>query len=397
MQLIDADGNSFLDFYNNVVSVGHCHPLVSAAIAQQAHVLNTNTRYILDETVRYAEAILATVDDSLDSIVFCNSGSEANDLAYRLCKANTGHTGGLTMRHGYHGITDAMAAFTPALSPKQIAPHIRTLEPPHTYRGPFRHGHHDALGDRYAALVDEPVRSLQESGHGVACTLVDSLFMSNGVLDAPAGYLAQLCEKTRAAGGLYVADEVQAGFNRTGETMFGHQRHHFVPDVVTIGKPAGNGHPLAAMITRRELLDQFRQDTGFFSTFGGNNVSCAAGLAVLQVMQEENLRENAREMGAYFKQGLESIKQSHAQVIGDVRGVGLALGVEFVRNVETREPAHDFCMEFLRRFRDAGIIAGSDGEHQNCVKMRPPLIVQKKHIDEALEKCDKVLKEMTRD
>ncbi len=398
MELFDASGKRYLDFYNNVVAVGHCHPFVSGVLAKQAKQLNTNTRYLGSETVRFAEEVMATLDPSLDSIVFCNSGSEANDIAYRLCKVVTGNRGGLTMRHAYHGITDSMAAFTPALSPagKGGAPHVRQLEPPHDYQGPYRKSDHspERLRELYSATIDADIRWLQENGYGVACSIADSLFMSNGVIDAPKGYLKDLCAKTRAAGGLYIADEVQAGYNRSGESMWGHQRHDLIPDIVTIGKPAGNGHPLSALITRKDLLAQFSATTTFFSTFGGNNVSCAVGLAVLQVMREENLRENARVMGALFKSGLQELKERYP-IIGDVRGVGCALGVEFVRDRETREPHNPFCQEFLRRYRDNGVVTGSDGEFQNVVKMRPPLIVRKQDVDFALDAFDKTLRDMT--
>jgi 4-aminobutyrate aminotransferase-like enzyme len=396
MELYDGQGKRYLDFYNNVVAVGHCHPFVAGVLARQARRLNTNTRYLGDETIQFAEQVLSTLHPSLDSIVFCNSGSEANDIAYRLCKAVTGHRGGLTVRHAYHGITDAMTAFTPALSPNSGQPHVIQLEPPHDYQGPYRRSEHSSeeLGRLYASTIDEPIARLQREGYGVACAIADSLFMSNGVLDAPKGYLASLCAKTQAAGGFYIADEVQAGYNRCGETMWGHQRHGVIPDIVTIGKPAGNGHPLSALIMRKDMLARFSASTSFFSTFGGNNVSCAVGLAVLQVMREENLRENAKTMGALFKKGLEELKDRY-QVVGDVRGVGLALGVEFVRNRETREPDNPFCQEFLRRLRDNGVVSGSDGEFQNCVKLRPPLVVQKQHVEFALDAFDKTLRDMT--
>jgi 4-aminobutyrate aminotransferase-like enzyme len=326
MELYDSTGKRFYDFYNNVVSVGHCHPFVVGVLAKQvcvdsdcciccvlkkqkqAKVLNTNTRYLGDQTVQYAEQVLATLDPSLDSIIYCNSGSEANDIAYRLCVAVTNNTGGLTMRHAYHGITDAMTGFTPALSPNCGQPHVRQLEPPHDFAGPYRRGN-PKIAELYAATIDEHIEWLKQNGYGIAAAIADSMFMSNGVLDAPKGYLQSLCAKTRAAGGLYIADEVQAGFNRSGETMWGHQRHGVVPDIVTIGKPAGNGHPLSAVITRKELLQKFSAKSSFFSTFGGNNVACAVGMAVLQVMREEQLLDNARQMGAVFKRGLEELKE----------------------------------------------------------------------------------------
>ncbi|MGE3832029.1 MAG: aminotransferase class III-fold pyridoxal phosphate-dependent enzyme, partial [Parvibaculaceae bacterium] len=327
--LTDADGKRYLDCYNNVPHVGHCHPYVSEAIARQARLLATNTRYVTDEAIDYAERLAATTEGGLTAVAFVNSGSEANDVAWRMAKAWTKKQGGLCMDFAYHGITEAIDAFSPSNAPDApLKSHIRTLTPPDDYRGPYRRGEND-LASRYAGLADAPIASLEDEGLGVAAFILDSAFMTNGMLEAPQGYVAEVVEKVRKAGGLFIADEVQSGFGRMGSGLWGHRHHGVTADFITIGKPAGNGHPLGVVLTRPEILAHFTGEAAFFSTFGGNNVSCAAGLAVLDVIRDEGLIENAKETGAYLKQGLRDLMRRHA-VIGDVRGTGLALGMELV-------------------------------------------------------------------
>lgn len=390
--MYDAAGTRYMDCYNNVVSVGHVHPYVAEAIVRQLRTLNTNTRYLTELSTAYAERLVATLDPSLDSVLYVNSGSEANDLAYRLSKAWTGHTGGLTMEFGYHGITDAIFHFTPSTIRDPIktplAPHMRTLVPPDDFRGPFRRGS-PLLGERYAELVDAPIAQLSAPGAaGLACAMIDSLFMSNGVLDVPRPYLQLVCSKVRAAGGLFIADEVQSGFGRTGAALWGHQHHGIVPDIVTLGKPAGNGHPLGVVITRKEILDHFTSQVGFFSTFGGNSVSCAAGIAVLDVIRDEGLVQNAHVVGAYLKAGLEKLLSKYP-IMGDVRGVGLGLGIELVRDRHTLEPAKEETAQLLLLLRDEGLLVGSEGSSDNCVKIRPPLIFTLENADHALACFDR--------
>jgi 4-aminobutyrate aminotransferase-like enzyme len=386
--LYGADGRRYLDCYNNVPHVGHCHPYVAEAIARQARKLNTNTRYVTDEAVAYAERLVATLDPSLSAVLYVNSGSEANDVAWRLAKAWTGKSGGLTMEFAYHGITDAANAFSPSnWQTGLFPPHMRTVPPPDDYRGPFRRGEPD-LGIRYAALIDEPIHSLGKSGPGVAAMMVDSAFMSNGMIEAPAGYVRAVCDKVRAAGGLFIADEVQSGFGRMGSAMWGHQHHGIVPDVVTVGKPAGNGHPIGVVMTRPEILDRFTGAASFFSTFGGNNVSCAAGKAVLDVIRDENLIENARKVGAYLKQGLRGLKSRHS-LIGDVRGTGLALGVELVRDRISLEPATQETARLLNLIRDEGVLVGSEGKYANILKIRPPIVLTVEQADIAIAATDR--------
>lgn len=390
--LTASDGRHYLDCYNNVAHVGHANPHVAEAVARQLRVLNTNTRYLTDEAINYAERLKETLDPSLDTVIFVNSGSEANDVAYRMAKAWTGSSGMLIMDHAYHGVTDVSDSMSPSNYPpgKFDKSHIRQLEAPDTYRGPFRQGGND-LAENYAAFADTEIVALKDSGLGLALAIIDSAFMTNGIITAPAGYMQAIARKTRTAGGLFVADEVQSGFGRLGTHMWGHQQHGVVPDFVTIGKPAGNGYPIGAIITRAEILSRFVDETGpFFSTFGGGNAACAAGLAVLDVMEQEKLLENAHAVGEYFRLGLRSLMQGH-HLIGDVRGSGLAIGVELVRDRSTVEPAATQARQVINALRQEGVLVGIDGKLGNVLKIRPPLIFGKDNADRVVTALGRVL------
>ncbi len=389
--LVEASGKRYLDCYNNVASLGHVHPRVTDALCNQARKLCTNTRYLSEESVVYAERLLSTFKpgSGLDTVVLVNSGSEANDLAWRIVKACTGKSGGLTVENGYHGITDAITAFTPSVNRQaKLAPFMRTFPAPDSYRSPLK------SAEYFAGLVKAPISELEKSEFGFAGTMIDSMFMSNGVLEAPAGYLKQVCDLVHSHGGLYIADEVQSGFGRTGESFWGFEHHHLTPDLVTIGKPAGNGHPIGAVITSKRLIDRFNEYYGYFSTFGGNNVSSAVGSAVIDVIQSEGLVANAKQMGARFRAGLEKLKSKYA-VIGDVRGTGLALGVELVANRETKDPSKALLDKFLILLKEEGVLCGNDGTYNNCVKIRPPLICNSEHVDFALAAFDRALQKLT--
>ena len=388
--LESSDGRRYLDCYNNVPHVGHCHPYVTEAIARQARQLNTNTRYITDQSIEYAERLAELSSEGLSAVVFVNSGSEANDLAWRMAKAFTGKSGGLAMDFAYHGVSEAIDAFSPSNAPDHWqAPHIRLLPAPCTYRGPFGPGEND-LGERYAALAEPLIADLDAKGLGVAAAMIDSAFMTNGILDAPPGYLTGIVERVRRAGGLFIADEVQSGFGRMGTAFWGHRHHGVTPDFITIGKPAGNGHPVGAVITRPEILAHFLKFGPFFSTFGGNNVACAAGIAVLDVIRDENLTANARDVGTYLRRGLAGLMARH-QLIGDVRGVGLATGVELVRDRATKEPATSETTTLLGLIRDEGVLIGGEGKFGNVLKIRPPIVFTRENADLAVHALDRAL------
>jgi len=391
--LFDADGRRYLDVYNNVSHVGHCHPRVVEAIVRQARLLNTNTRYLGTQVIEYCERLVALFPGRRMVCAFVNSGSEANDIAWRMAKACTGNGGGLTMEYAYHGITEAIDAFSPSGSlTGALAPHIRTLPAPDDYRGPFKRGESDLAG-RYAAGADIAIASLREAGMAPAAFMVDSTFLTNGVLEAPPGYLAAVFAKVRAAGGLCIADEVQAGFGRMGKTIWGHQHYDVVPDIVTLGKPVGNGHPLGVVITTPEIMAAFLRETSFFSTFGGNNVSAAAGLAVLDVIEEERLIDNATEVGAYLKQGLKALMVKH-DLIGDVRGIGLVVGIELVSDRRELTPAKAETKRLLDLTRDEGVLIGKEGFHGNILKLRPPIVFRREHADMTIAALDSAFRRL---
>ena len=388
--LNDDAGRAFLDCYNNVPAVGHCHPYVTEAIVRQARRLNTNTRYLTDESLEYAERLAETLDPSLSSVIFVNSGSEACDIAWRMAKAWTGRRGGLAMEFAYHGITDAIDGFSPSAAPGAwSAPHIRLLPAPDAYRGQWQRGERNLAG-KYADLADPLIAELEHAGFGLAATMIDAAFMTNGMLEVPKNYVKSILQKTHAAGGLYIADEVQAGFGRMGTAMWGHQHHGIVPDLVAIGKPAGNGHPLGVVITRPEILDHFTRHGPFFSTFGGNNVSCAAGIAVLDVIRDENLIANAKLTGTYLRDGLRSLMRRHG-LIGDVRGTGFAIGFELVSDRVSKQPASDKLKPLLNLLRDEGVLFGNEGKFGNIVKVRPPISFDVSHADIAIAAMDRAL------
>ena len=390
--LYDVTGRRYLDVYNNVPHVGHCHPHVVAAIARQAAILNTNTRYLFDEVLEYAERLSALFPAGLTSCMFVNSGSEAVDLGWRLAKAFTGNTGALVMEYAYHGWTDAVEALSPEMRQGHDRPHVRKLIGPDDYRGPYRRGDND-IAERYAADADRAIASLAEGGHKPAMFIADAGFLTNGVLDAPKGYLQGVYDRVRKAGGLAIADEVQTGFGRQGEAMWGFQLHGVVPDIVCMGKPIGNGHPLGAVVTRPEIVQALVDQGIFFSTFGGNNVSCAAGMAVLDVLEREGLQENARKVGNHFRAALRKLGERHA-LIGDVRGNGLLVGLELVRDRKTLEPATPETKRVVNRMRDLGVLTATEGPHGNVLKLRPPICFTREQADMTIAAVDRALSEL---
>ena len=388
--LIDDGGRRYLDCYNNVPIVGHCHPRVIGAIDRQMRILNTNTRYLGEQVLDYAERLGALTGGELTACAFVNSGSEANDVAWRMARAWTGNRGFLCQDFAYHGITEAIDAVSPSAIRRGDSPgHVRTILAPDGYRGPHRHGTPD-MGAAYARDADRAIAELAQAGIKPAAVIVDSAFMTNGVLPPVPGYVAGVFERVRAAGGLCIADEVQSGFGRMGTRFWGYQHHGVTPDFVTIGKPAGNGHPLGVVLTRPEILDHFCQQTSFFSTFGGNNVSAAAGLAVLDVIADGGHVDAATETAALFHAGLRRLADRHA-IIGDVRSAGLAFGVELVTDRAALTPAPGETERLVNLMRDEGLLVGSEGVHGNIVKMRPPLIFRPEHVEIALGMMDRAL------
>ena len=320
--LTDAQGRTYLDGYNNVPHVGHANPVVADAINAQLRTINLHTRYLNSRVVEYAEALLSTFDGNLERLFLTNSGSEANELALRIARQHTGHTGVLVSDYSYHGNTTSLAELTTGLSVREpLGRHVRPLRIPDV-TGTTGTGDKQLLLEQALAEVDAAIASLQDAGHGVSAFLFDPLFSTEGLLQPPAGYIEGAAARVRAAGGLVIADEVQSGFGRIGASMWGHRMYDVEPDLVTLGKPMGNGHPVGGVVTTEELLDEFGTHNMYFNTFAGNPVSAAAGLAVLQVMEQENLMAQAERLGGHIADRLEEIAGGAAHV-RSVRGRGL--------------------------------------------------------------------------
>lgn len=385
--MFDADGRRYLDVYNNVASVGHCHPRVVDAIAKQAATLNTNTRYLYDNIHDYAERLLATFPAALSNIVFTCTGSESNDFALRLTKSFTGGSGFVVTETAYHGNTEAVTEVSPSsFRTRSVPPHVRTVPAPDQYRHPT-----NDVGARLAEDVAEGIASLERNGVKFAGLLVDSIFSSDGIYTDPAGFLKQAVDVVHKAGGLFLSDEVQPGFGRTGTAMWGFQRHCVEPDIVTMGKPMGNGYPVGGVVTRPEILESLCETTGYFNTFGGNPVAAAAGLAVLDVIEDEGLIENAKEIGGYFRLGLQALA-SRYPAIGDVRSAGLFIGIEFSLP-GTTEPDPATASHVINALKERGVLIGAAGAYGNVLKVRPPLCFSRDNADFFLEMLDRVLSE----
>ena len=369
--LYDADGRRYLDCYNNVPVVGHCHPEVVARLARQAATLNTHTRYIADQPVELAERLLATLPPELTSVTFTCSGSESNDLAVRISKVATGRTGFMVTEGAYHGTTETLSHMSPVTG-MATAPEVFTVEAPVGPRG----------ATEFAARVRACIERMRSAGVQPAALLVDTIFGSDGVASHPAGFLAAAAAEIHAAGGLFIADEVQPGFGRTGDAMWGFQRHGVTPDLVTMGKPMGNGHPIAALVARPEVMDEFAREHRYFNTFGGNTVACEVALAVLDVLEREKLVENARLTGSYLQQGVLSLAKQHP-TIREVRGAGLFLGVQLT--------SKELTTRVVNGLRRAGVLIGAAGRNADVLKIRPPLPFSRADSDVLLEALGGVL------
>ncbi|MGO7337534.1 aspartate aminotransferase family protein [Rhizobium leguminosarum] len=388
--LWDADGRKYLDCYNNVPHVGHCHPRVVDAITRQASTLNTHTRYLHEGILDYVERLTATFDKSLDTAIMTCTGSEANDIALRMAQAVTGKTGVIATNHTYHGNTAAVSQLSTRMPPVGgFGGHVRHVPAPDSYR-PMGGMPGEAFAEAFAAEVEKAIASLQSSPHGFSALIICPFFANEGFPDLSPGFLDKAITAVRKAGGLVISDEVQPGFGRTGGHMWGHQRAGFVPDVVTLGKPMANGHPVGGVVANADTLNAFRKAFRYFNTFGGNPVSCAAALAVLDVIEDEGLMENARAVGAYAQDGLKRLSEKH-DVIGNVRGSGLFFGAELVLDREKKTPAPDIATKVINDMRARGVLMGKIGVHQCATKIRPPMPFSKENADLMLSTLDNVL------
>jgi 4-aminobutyrate aminotransferase-like enzyme len=391
--LYDADGQRYLDAYNNVPHVGHCHPRVVEAIARQAATLNTHTRYLHENVVAYAERLAAIFDEPLSMAMFACTGSEANDLALQMACHCTGNEGFITTDFAYHGTTTAVVTISPSSAGhRKGSRQVRTVPAPDSYRVRVK-ADGAGLADAYADAVRHAVDALQAGGIGVAGIIFDTIYSAEGLPDVPAGYVQKIVDLVRAAGGLYIADEVQPGFGRMGDHLWGYRHYGVVPDIVTLGKPMGNGHPISAVVARTDLVRPFGAARKYFNTFAGNPVSCAAALAVLDVIEEEGLMAHAREVGEYMRRGLHRLQEKH-EAIGDVRGRGLFLGVELVRDRRTLEPATAEARRVINAMRDRRVLISETGLHENVLKIRPPMPFSKENADQLLSAVDECLAEL---
>ena len=389
----DAEGREYLDCYNNVANLGHCHPHVVEALTRQASTLNTNSRYLHSEIVRLGERLRATLPPGMDTLMFVCTGSEANDLAVRLSRAATGKTGIIITENSYHGNTSTVSPLSLIDYDLKDKPSwVATVAPPNMYRGLYRDGSNDA-GARYATHVGDAVAALDKAGHGAAALLIDSIFDANGALVPPADYMEKAYRAAHDAGALVIADEVQMGFARSGTHMWGFEAFGVVPDIVTMGKPMGNGHPIAAVATRREIAELVQSETGYFNTFGGNTVSAAVGNACLDVLQGEDLQGNALRSGGHLREGLLRLQATH-DLIGHVHGRGLFVGVELVLDRATKAPAKPAARWVRERMKELGVLVTSTGPLGNIIKIRPPLVFSLSDAERCLTALTRALAEV---
>ncbi len=385
--LIDPQGRRYLDIYNNVASIGHCHPAVTEAICKQVQTLATNTRYLHDTILDLAERLLATVTETeLAHLMLTCTGSEANDLAYRIAQVRTGGTGVIVTETAYHGFTDAVSQFSPSLGETvDLGAHVRLVPAPSLY-----HAEGVDISERFRCDVEAAIADLKRHGIKPAALIVDSVFTSDGILPEPAGFLKGAVDAIKRAGGLFVADEVQPGFGRTGEHMWGFQRHGVIPDIVTMGKPMGNGQPIAGLLATADALAEFGKNSRYFNTFSGNAVSCAAAVAVLDTIEKENLIQHAAKVGKILCDGIAGLASQH-EAIGDVRGVGMFVGVELVADRTTRAPDRDFTTRVVNRMRDKGVLLSACAKGHNVLKIRPPLVLSAEEAGTVIEVLDEAL------
>lgn len=390
--LWDADGRKYLDCYNNVPHVGHCNPRVTDAIAGQAARLNTHTRYLHEGILDYVERLTDTFDQTLSTAILTCSGSEANDIALRMAEAMTGKRGIVATDATYHGNTTLVSHLSRSNVPDVgfgLGHYLRHVEAPDSYRIS------DPDGQRFAAHVQEAIDDLERQGIGFAALIVCPLFLNEGFPEQREGWLRPAAEAARRAGGLLICDEVQSGFGRCGSHFWAHQKQGAVPDVVTMGKPMGNGHPVAGLVTTPEIMARFRKAFRYFNTFGGNPVSCAAAMAVLDELEEKGLQDNAAAMGKLAHGCLSALTEKH-DVIGDVRQSGMVFGAEFVHDRDSREPAGGFADRVVNEMRRRGIILSKLGRHKNTLKIRPPMPFAAEHADLLFDTLDDVLASVPR-
>ncbi|KAK3770734.1 hypothetical protein RRG08_011778 [Elysia crispata] len=400
--MYDEKGQAYLDCINNVCHVGHCHPTVVEAGCKQMHKLNTNSRFLHDNLVMLAQRLVETMPPSLCMVYFVNSGSEANDLALRLARHHTKGSEIITLERAYHGhvlslidlSTYKLNHITDGMHTKPDFVHI--AECPDTYRGKYRDTDYPMkqLADLYVGSVNDIIGKIHAADKQVSCFIAESMQSCGGQILYPEGYLSKVFKSVRAAGAVNIADEVQVGFGRVGTHMWSFDAQGCLPDIVTIGKPMGNGHPIAAVVTTREIAASFSAcGIEYFNTYGGNPVSCAIGLAVLDVIKNDKLMENALKVGKVMDAKLNELKSSH-QLVGDVRGVGMFWGLDLVKDRTSREPATDEAAYVVKRAKENHVLLSRDGPHDNVIKFKAPMCFSVENAETLVEKLDLIFTEI---
>jgi 4-aminobutyrate aminotransferase-like enzyme len=385
--LWDAEGRKYLDCYNNVPHVGHCNPRVVEAICRQASTLNTHTRYLHEGILSYIDRLTGTMAAPLDTAILTCTGSEANDIALRMAEAITGRRGIIATDATYHGNTSLVSQLSKSNTPSVgfgLEQYFRFVDAPDSYRAP------DPDGMRFAAKVAAQIAALEEDGTGFAALTICPYFLNEGFPDTPDDWLKPVAEIVRKAGGLLICDEVQSGFGRIGTHMWAHEKMGVVPDVVVLGKPMGNGHPIGGVVANGDTIAAFRKGYRYFNTFGGNPVSCAAAMAVLDEIEEKDLVANAQSVGVYARSRMSALADAH-EVIGDVRGSGLIFGAEMVTDRAAKTPATAFTDRVINAMRDRGILLSKLGRHKNTLKIRPPMPFSKDNADLLFDTLNDVL------
>ena len=390
--LYDAEDNAYLDCYNNVPSVGHCNPAVVEAVSSQIATLNTHTRYMSENILNYSEQLLNTFEPELGHVMYTCTGSEAVDLSLRIAKFYTGGTGIIVTDYAYHGITTTVAAISTTMGKYvPVDQHVRTVRAPDAYRA----GEGVDVAQRLADDIEAAIADMARHGIKFAGFIADSIFSTDGLLTTPAGFLKKAIDVVHKHGGVYIADEVQPGFGRTVSHMWGYQRHGINPDLVVMGKPMGNGLPIAAVVARPELLADFGRKVRYFNTFAGNPVCIAAAQAVLNEIQNKNLMENSHLLGDYLLNGFRVIAENYTQ-IGDVRGAGLYHAIEFVKDPDTKEPDTGLTRKVVSELRERRILISTTGKGENSLKIRPLLTFNQDNADLLLNQFEDTLKAVIR-
>ena len=391
--LFDVKGNRYLDCVNNIQHVGHCHPKIIEAVQSQYKKLNTNTRYLDEAIVNYARNLTQTLPDGLDVCFFTNSGSEANDLAMRIARNYEQSKETIVLDGAYHGNLSSLIEISPY---KHNGPggsgtpdHVQVIPMPDPFRGQYRG---ERCAEQYAKEVQKSIDRIQGKNRNSFAFISEALMGCGGQLILPEGFLQKAFELVKKAGGLCIADEVQIGFGRMGSHFWGFESESVVPDIVTMGKSMGNGHPLSAVVTTKEIADAFDNGMEYFNSFGGNPVSCAVGQAVLNVIRDEGLQAHAEHVGNYLLQKLQSLQNDH-EIIGDVRGRGLFIGIELVRDYELT-PAANEAHTIVNSMQEKGVLLSTDGPDHNVIKIKPPMIFSKDNAHELVSKIDETIAEL---